>query len=514
VPEPHLPLLGRCLYIYDCQMAVCTKCRAELPAGSPADICAACAAQAPASEKSAARPRNVVAGYIADFPATTALIAVNLLVFVAIAVTGLRQQPLSWRALVAVVQHPAANLLVRWGANYGPLTASGPWWEWGRLLTNTFVHIGIVHLLVNMWALLNLGALAEYLFGRRTMLAVYLLTGIAGSITSLGWHPAAVSAGASGAIFGLAGALLVAFWFARLPLSKSLITWNSISLVVFAVYTLAYGMVTGKMDNAAHIGGLLAGVIFGVTIVLSNQGAAADDHDTEKELPLHTAAAVVLTLAIAVAGAVIGRRERYIVPLERGRAALRLNNPTAALAELRRASAMRPTLAEPHIVLGEAYLRSNNPRLADVQLNEAVRLEPKTADAWRELGFLYLTTRRASEAVYAMGRAADLRPKSGDMQASYALALHMSQRLPEAIAAYQKALQINSGFAPARYNLGLAYLESGKLDDAMNALKQYTDQERNDPNGWAALAQVYRQKGMSAEAEDAQRKAQALRGQP
>lgn len=513
-----MPLLARRLSIYDECMAVCTKCGAELPAGSLADRCAHCASQAPAQKSG-----NVVAAYISDFPATTALIAVNLLVFVIIVATGLRQQPFSWKAFLAVVQHPAADLLIRRGANFGPLTTSGPWWEWGRLLTNTFVHIGIVHLLVNMWALLNLGALAEYLFGRRTMLAIYLLTGIVGSITSLGWHPGAVSAGASGAIFGLAGALLIAFRFARLPLSKPVITSTSISLVVFAAYTLAYGIWTGKMDNAAHIGGLVAGLIFGAAIVLSNRKAAHEPEPNaprgpNEELQLGDAAAIVLIAAIAVGGVIVGRRERYIAPLERGRAALRINNPTTALRELRQASAMRPTLAEPHMALGEAYMRSNNPRLADVQLNEAVRLEPRNANAWRELGFLYLTSRRPSEAVYAMGRAVDLRPKSADMQASYALALHMSQRLPDAIAAYQKALQLKPDFAEVRYNLGLAYLESGKLDDAINLLKQSVDQEHASPNeravGWAALAQAYRQKGMAAEAEDAQRKAQALRTQP
>jgi rhomboid protease GluP len=428
-------------------------------------------------------------------------------VFVAIVVTGLRQQPLSWHAFASVIQHPAPELLVKWGANFGPLTASGIWWEWGRLLTNTFVHIGVVHLAVNMWALLNLGALAEYLFGSRTTVFIYLLTGIAGSITSLGWHPAVVSAGASGAIFGLAGALLVAFRFARLPLSKSVITSTSISLVIFAAYTLAYGIVTGKMDNAAHIGGLAAGIVFGVAIILTTP---TETSERRRELTLGDAAAVVLTIAIVIAGVVVGRRERYIAPLERGRAMLRINNAAAAIAELKHASAMRPSVAEPHIALGEAYMRSNQPRLADVQLNEAVRLEPKNSSAWRELGFLYLATRRAQEAVYAMGRAVDLAPKSAEIEGGYALALHMAQRLPEAIAAYQKALQLNSHFAAARYNLALAYLESGKLDDAISMLKQFVAEDPNDPTGWNALAHVYRQKGMTAEAEAAQQKAQAL----
>lgn len=496
-------------------MAVCKTCGADLPPGSSSGVCAQCAA-AKNRRIDANNSRREVPflGHVIDFPVTSILIAINLLVFIAIVVTGLRQQPLSWKIFLAVVQHPSAELLVRWGANFGPLTTSGPWWEWCRLLTNTFVHIGIVHLVVNMWALLNLGALAEYLFGSRTTLITYLLTGIAGSVTSLAWHPSVVSAGASGAIFGIAGALLVAFWFARLPLSKSAISSTSISLVVFAAYTLAYGIVTGKMDNAAHIGGLGAGLIFGAAVVLSNRRAQAESAEADKELRLSDAATLVLTLAVVAGGIVIGRIERFIAPLARGQAALRMNNAPQAIPDLRRAISLRPSAAEPHIALGEAYMRSNQPRLADVQFHEAVRLAPKNATAWRELGFFYLTSRQAQEAVYAMGRAVDLEPKSADVEGSYALALHMAERLPEAIAAYQKALQLNSHFAAARYNLGLAYLKTGKIDDAISSLKQYTDQESADPNGWAALAEAYRQKGMTAEAENAQQKAQALATSP
>jgi predicted Zn-dependent protease len=82
--------------------------------------------------------------------------------------------------------------------------------------------------------------------------------------------------------------------------------------------------------------------------------------------------------------------------------------------------------------------------------------------------------------------------------------------VPEAIAAYQKALQLKPSFVSARYNLALAYLQDGKTDDAIAVLKQYLDQERADPNAWAALAEAYRRKGMTAEAQDATQRAEAL----
>ncbi len=80
----------------------------------------------------------------------------------------------------------------------------------GASITNAFVHIGLIHLLFNMWCLWYLGELAENIFGQWTTVAIYLLTAITSSILSVAWRPMMISAGASGAIFGLAGAIIVA----------------------------------------------------------------------------------------------------------------------------------------------------------------------------------------------------------------------------------------------------------------------------------------------------------------
>ena len=494
-------------------MAVCTSCGAELSANSEQPLCAKCGAApstASARSNTNARNSNALTAHLSAFPITSLLVGINVAVFIGIVSTGLRLvHPFSWSTFLAVVQHPAPDLLIRWGANYGPLTTSGPWWQWLRLLTNTFVHIGIVHLVVNMWALLNLGALAEYLFGRKTTLVTYLLTGIAGSVTSLAWHPQVPSAGASGAILGIAGALLVAFRFARLPLSKRVVRSTSASLLIFAAYILAYGIYTGQMDNAAHLGGLGAGLVFGLVLLVSNR----EKLSRREELQLSNAAALGLTLAVAVAAVIVGRAERYVAPLNRGETELRANNLPAAITDLRRAVTLRPKVVAPHLRLAEAYMRIGQASAAEAQLKEAVTIGPKDATAWRELGFLYLATRRPQEGVYAFGRATELEPKSAENEGGYAVALQMAQRLPEAIAAYQKALQLNPRFYGARYNLALAYLQSGKLDDAIASLKQYLDEQRADPQAWAALAEAYRQKGMMAEAQDAQQRAQALRPQ-
>ncbi len=104
---------------------------------------------------------------------------------------------------------PAPAQLVHWGANWGPLTLDGQPW---RALTSNYVHIGIVHILLNMWCLWDLGRLAERIFGGLTLFLIYTLCGLAGSIASLWMHPMVFGAGAPGAIFGLAGALIAALY--------------------------------------------------------------------------------------------------------------------------------------------------------------------------------------------------------------------------------------------------------------------------------------------------------------
>src|SRR6266566_4669282 len=103
---------------------------------------------------------------------------------------------------------------ISFGADFGPLTLNGQWW---RLVSSMFVHFGLIHLGLNMWCLWNLGRAAERLLGRFSYLLAYLVSGIFGSIASVFWHPLAAGAGASGAIFGLAGALVSFVYLKKTP---------------------------------------------------------------------------------------------------------------------------------------------------------------------------------------------------------------------------------------------------------------------------------------------------------
>ena len=126
-----------------------------------------------------------------------------------------------------------------------------------------FLHGGVMHIAFNMWCLWDLGQLCESLYGRWTFAGIYFITGIAGGVGSLAWNPLGSSVGASGAIFGLAGALIASFYLGEFSLPKMAIQATLKSLVFFVGFNVLFGSMFPGIDNACHAGGLLSGLILG-----------------------------------------------------------------------------------------------------------------------------------------------------------------------------------------------------------------------------------------------------------
>jgi rhomboid protease GluP len=204
-------------------------------------------------------------GRWASAPATYSLVAVNCLVYLAMVLSGVS------------ASNPTIQDLLRWGANAGPYVLGGQWW---RLATAAFVHAGPLHIATNMWCLWNLGLLGEPLLGAFGTLAVYLLTGVAGNLLSVALHPgvgngpaAIVGVGASGAVFGLAGVLIVLLKSPLLPvpagelrqLRRSVIYFAGLNFVIGASSLFFSSFI--RIDNMAHLGGFLCGLALGVPLV-------------------------------------------------------------------------------------------------------------------------------------------------------------------------------------------------------------------------------------------------------
>lgn len=184
----------------------------------------------------------------AQAPATRALLIANIAVFAMMALAG-----------VSMVT-PNEVDLIRWGARFNPLIAGGQWW---RILTPLFIHIGLVHLVFNMWALRNLGDFVERLYGPGRFLAVYFGAGLIGNIASYFVFPTGLAAGASGAIFGVLGALVAFIYRRRDAIPRLMLVQLRSSSFKFIGLNLAFGFMVRGIDNSAHLGGLLGGLVLG-----------------------------------------------------------------------------------------------------------------------------------------------------------------------------------------------------------------------------------------------------------
>ncbi|HVZ82305.1 MAG TPA: rhomboid family intramembrane serine protease [Terracidiphilus sp.] len=223
---------------------------------------------APPQERRRPKPAWIAA------PATHLLVAINCLVFLAMVANHVS------------AFDPTPQQLFAWHANNaGAVLLYG---QWSRIIVAMFVHVGILHLATNMWCLWNLGLLAEPLMGSAGVFAVYLLTGAAGNLLSTLWnwlHPIhegnavvfPVGAGASGAVFGIAGALIVLLKSTRLPVPAYELKRLRRSVIYFAGINLVLGLsITGGthlfgagvlIDNSAHVGGFLCGLLFAMPMV-------------------------------------------------------------------------------------------------------------------------------------------------------------------------------------------------------------------------------------------------------
>jgi len=156
--------------------------------------------------------------------------------------------------------HPDTVDLLNWGGNFRPYINDSQWW---RLITSMFLHGGVEHLLLNIAGLVMASFFVEPIFGRSRYAVIYILSGICGSVTSVLWHTNSVAVGASGAIFGLYGALLALALTNKLP--KDIKRFMLILMGGYVAINLVLGLV-GNTDNAAHIGGLLGGAAFGMLL--------------------------------------------------------------------------------------------------------------------------------------------------------------------------------------------------------------------------------------------------------
>ena len=377
---------------------------------------------------------------------TIVLIAINVLVFVAMSASGV--SPLE----------PTTRGLLDWGAGYGPYELSTEWW---RVFTAMFVHIGFLHIALNMYCLWSLGPLAERLFGSWRFLALYLLSGVGGNIASVALHPTIVAAGASGAIFGVAGALLPILHVRQIP---ALVTAQGrrggLGIGGFIVYNLIYGFANTGIDNAAHIGGLVTGFVIGYA-------APVADSQTDRH-PAWRMRGLMIALALLLVAAFIFVREwrASYREVESGRRALITGDSAAGIAHLQRALRSDPENEDAHLLLGGAYLHhgKNTDAIAEYEL--VLRQDSTNTVALENTGVAYIRDGRPEDALRPLERAQSYDVGNASFNYNLGLAYVAVNKYETAVFYFNQAVRIKPYYPMAWMQRGYAYQQMGKADSA------------------------------------------------
>lgn len=230
----------------ECGRPICADCM------TPAAVGLRCPDHAGIRRTARIRPRPVrrapgIALATGNAPVTKALIAINVLVYLIGAAQG------------GGLTNPGASIaqpgsLYRHAVLFGPFVAHGDWW---RLATSMFLHENLLHIGFNMFALWVIGTPVEQYLGKSRYIGLYVVSGLAGSAGALLQSPLTPVLGASGAIFGILGAMLILEWQVTGRLAGNAMTWIVINLVIsFAIPNISWG---------GHLGGLVGGILVTLT---------------------------------------------------------------------------------------------------------------------------------------------------------------------------------------------------------------------------------------------------------
>jgi rhomboid protease GluP len=442
------------------------------------DKCPTCDLQQWETEQVPSMPvMNTVADPTAPptFPVTIALIALNALVFLVMTLSG------------ASAFDPTPQQAISFGADYGPLTLNGQWW---RLISSMFVHFGALHIGLNMWCLWNLGRAAERLMGRFSYLLAYFASGIFGSIASVYWHPLGAGAGASGAIFGIAGVLVS---FVRLKKTPAHLQLNSKmlgSLGTFIFYNLIFGAAIPGISNAAHIGGVVMGLAVGALL----PAAAASESSRRTRLSV----VVVLCAIVLWASAVATKRLRAdVAELSSIQQLISEHKNDEALAKLRELTVRQPQLAPAQAMVASLYVGRGQYSEAISALEKANAADPRNPAYQEQLGSAYLATEQFDQAITFFHKLVRYNPGNSRAFLGLGYAYMGLQQYDSAVAEFREAVTLDPKSPGPQFALGQAQLEGGRYADAEATYSRLVSLYPNDPRAQAALAYASRQKSVS-----------------
>ncbi|HEV3278857.1 MAG TPA: rhomboid family intramembrane serine protease [Terriglobia bacterium] len=392
------------------------------------------------------------------------------------------------------------NVLIDFGASYKPYFQDGQYW---RAVMPLFLHIGLWHLAVNMFSLLMIGPVLERMYGYGRYALIYVVAGIGGCLLSM-FYGHALAAGASGAIFGVAGAIVVARWAHpdAVPHELERIFRRgrfTAVLLVFIVIELVAGRMVSNIDNWGHLGGLLGGAALAFLIppLKRDQAFAGpfSGHFAEgsapgstpastpssapastvidrgagwgpaaQDRPAHAAFQAVVLVPVALVAlsmAAAARHYRVASQLSRllseGQRLESAHQPGQAFDRYQRARQLDTRDERPVVALGQLELTQHDPARAIAEFQQALKLDPDSIQARFGLAVAYQANGNTAEAEKAFEALASLDPRAADVQEAVADLLAEQKLYARAVERYEAVLRLSPNSPIAHNNLAWLY---------------------------------------------------------
>jgi membrane associated rhomboid family serine protease/tetratricopeptide (TPR) repeat protein len=375
---------------------------------------------------------------------TYLIIAINLLLFVLLEWNGGSKN---------------SAVLIEFGARFTPLIREGQYW---RLLTNIFLHAGYLHILFNMFGLFNLGSVLERLYGPTRFLFLYLCAGIAGSVVS--WlATSALSVGASGAVFGVAGVMVVYGFKHKTTIPHTMASSFGKGALPFIALNLYLGFSHPQIDNYAHIGGLLAGMLLSA-LMNPHEDPFLSSEDGKRRFSRGNLTMQLASIAVLTYGA---------------------------------GSAVRNYWPQRHLHQAEAFYRDGTRRLQEGKFDQAasefakaIAIRPLDPRFHLSLGAAYFSKGETEKAIAEYEQSLKAKPDAPETHASLAAAWKRLGKEDKAAEAYSEAIRLKPDLLPAYFELGLLHLHA-KRDGAAARLFEDLLRARPEAESYLLIGQVY-----------------------
>jgi rhomboid protease GluP len=392
--------------------------------------------------------------------ATYVILAANVLVFVLMTLAGGSKN---------------VQVLLNFGASYGPFFRAGEYW---RLVMPMFLHIGLAHLATNMVGLVLLGYFLEPLYGYGRFSLIYVLSGMAGSLLSMeaSTH---IAAGASGAIFGIAGAMLVTGFLHPEAVPRRWKNVFGMGILLVIVVNLGFGHFVKHIDNWAHLGGLLGGIILALLIPPAPLRAGLATWGYRPVQPIMIVPATLVAIAMVATASHYVKTGELTALLEASARMEALHQPDRALSLLQQARRIAPRNFQVFEALGALYLETRQYSQAIPELKQALRLDPSSSPDAVALAEAYENSGKLAQARQILEAAHKKVPEDPATQEALAELYSRLKLYQAAINEYKDVLKLVPNSAIAHNNLAWLY---ATCDDP-----QYRDAERALRHAWIAV---------------------------